>query len=304
MANAILACQRTFLDEQKWKDIPWEDDPSAKPHFDYLVDVLSDIPQFLEEIAHAHTPTTISWPKRSGNETLQKQLLERLQILRELREAWHIKYSTPLWEVPITSDSSQGPDSITPPFDAAFYFTNMFRAYEFCIYQINCLILFLLYRDLSPGNLQPVEDILPGLFPNGSVQNLARNICRCTEFLCSEQNGSRGYIVLQFPATVTYFAIDKNSPEAKWLYHICKKRARSSGFGWGDFAMDQISPLSQWMAACRDRHSSGHFVGGQPCCAPDMQEHAMETVTPSSPSAAAMPLRESRRPEEAVWHPP
>lgn len=258
VTNSIFACQRSFLDEQKWKEVPWEDDVSAKSHFDYLVDVLCDIPFFLQHIVHPNSPTAVGSPERPDKESLQKQLLERLQIVREVREAWHIDYfkdSSPMWPVPVTSSaSSQGPDNIRPPFDAAIHFTDLNRAYEICLFQVVCILLFLLYQDLSPGNVQPVEDLLPGISSDGSVQTLARNICRCTDFLCSEKLGSRGYIILQMPATIAYLAIDKNSPEAKWLYHICEKHARSSGFGWGDFAMNQVTPLSQWLASCRDRN--------------------------------------------------
>lgn len=223
-------------------------------------------------------------------------------------EAWHIKHSSPLWRVPLTPASLQGSDNIKPPFDAAIYFKNMFRAYEYCSFQVACILLFLIYQDLSPDNLQPIEDTLPGIFPNGSVQYLVRNICRCTEYLCLEENGSRGYIVLQIPATMAYLAVDPESPEAKWLYDVCKKRARTSGFGFGDFAMDQPTPLRQWMASCRDRHrdakKSGQFTEGRPCWQRDAKERAMARPHPPSQSEAALPMRSSKRPEEAPWHPP
>lgn len=268
-----------------------------------MIDVLSDIPSFLQHVAHANTPTGCGLPKRPDKETLQKRLLERLQILHELREAWHIKYSTPVWPVPVGSSFSQGSNNVRPPFDASLYFTDLLRAYEYCTFQIDCILLFLLYQDISPDNLQPVEDILPGLFPNGSVQDRVRDVCRCTEFLCSEQNGSRGYILLQLPATIAYISVDKNTPEAKWLYDVCKTRARSSGFGWGDFAMDQVTPLSVWMASCRDRHRnrerSGRFSEGRPCT-----ERAIASVNASSEHDAALPMRTGRRPDEAVSHPP
>ena len=247
-------------------------------------------------------------PERSDKEFLKKQILERLEILREVREAWHIKYLSPLWQVPLTPASSPGSDDIKPPFGEAIYFTNMFRAYEYCTFQIACILLFLVYQDLSPDSLQPIEDIFPGIFPNGSIQHLVRNICRCTEYLCLEENGSRGYIVLQIPATMAYLAVDRESPEAKWLYSVCKKRARTSGFGLGDFAMDQPTPLRQWMASCRDRHrnvkKSGNFTEGRPCWQRDAKERARAVLHAPSPSEAALPMRSSRKPKEAPWHPP
>ena len=66
-------------------------------------------------------------------------------------------------------------------------------------------------------------------------------------------HGSRGYIVLMFPATIAYFASGKGSPEAKWLHDVCKRHATSCGFGFGDFALDQITPLSLWMEDCKER---------------------------------------------------
>ena len=259
-------------------------------------------------MAQPRTPTVYGLLERLDKESLQKQILDRLEILKEVREAWHIKYSTPLWRVPLTPASLQGSDDIEPPFDAAIYFTNMFRAYEYCTFQVACLLLFLIYQDLSPDNLQPIEEILPGVFPNGSVQHLVRNICRCTEYLCLEMNGSRGYIVLQVPATMAYLAVDRESPEAKWLYEVCKKRARTSGFGLGDFAMDQPTPLRQWMASCRDRHrnveKSAKFTEGRPCWQRDAKERAMAILHAPPPSEAALPMRSSKTPEGPPWHPP
>lgn len=226
----------------------------------------------------------VGLPDRPDKESLQKQLLERVQIVREVREAWHAKYlkdsdSAPMWQVPVTSSaSSQGSDNVRPPFDAAICFTDLNRAYEVCLFQIVCILLFLLYRDLSSGNVQPVEDFLPGISPDGAVQTLVRNICQCSDFLCLEKHGSRGYIILQLPATIAYLASDKNSPEAKWLHHVCKKHAGSMGFGWGDFAMDKVTPLSQWLASCRDRHlgsPNGQFATVR-------QQHLKETVIGST----------------------
>lgn len=290
----MFACQRSFLDEQKWKDVPWEDDVSEKSPFDYLVDVLSDLPYFLEHVAHHNIPMAAGLPERPDKDSLQEELLERLQILKELREAWYVTYSTPGWRISVASSAlSEGSDNVRPPFDTAVCFTDLYRAYEYCLYHMTCILLFLLYQDLSPDNLQLVEDISPGLFPNGSILQLVRNICRCTDFLCLDKHGSRGYIILQLPATVAYLATDQNSPEAKWLYGVCKKYARSSGFGWGDFAMEQVTPLSEWLASCRDRHrsagSNGQFAAVPPSWAQDSPEGAI--VSPAPQSDAALPMR-------------
>ena len=246
---------------------------------------------------HANIPTATGLPARSNKESLQKQLLERLERLNEMREVWHMNCSSLMWPVPVVSALSQDSDNIRPPFDTSLYFADMFRAYSYCAFNMTLILLFLLYQDLSPDNIQPIEDILPGCWPDGSTQTLVRNICRCTEFLCLEKHGSRGFIVLQLPATIAYLATDKNSPEAQWLYNVCKKRARGSGFGFGDFAMDQVTPLSQWLASCRDRRrnlgSNGPFSVVRPCWAPDPEERAVGSTSLQSDTILPMRARRS-----------
>lgn len=255
---------------------------------------------------HANIPPATRLFVRPTRECLQKQLLERIQSLKEIREAWYIKYPSPVWPVPIVSTSSLGSDSMRPPFDAFLYFTDMRRAYDYCAFNMTLIFYFMLYQDLSSGDVQPIEDTLPGLFPDGSIHKLVRNICRCTEFLFLEEHGSRGYIYFQMPAIIAYLAVDKESPEAKWLYDVCKKHARPNAFGWGDFAMDQVTPLSQWMASCRDRYrdstSNGHFSDVRPCWAEDSGERAM-SGSGSSRSPAASPDGARKNLERAVSNP-
>lgn len=268
--------------------------------------MLSDVPYFLQEVVNANIPPATGLSVRPSKESLQKQLLERIKTLKEIQEAWHIKYSSPVWPVPIVSASSQGSDSMRPPFDALLYFTDMFRAYDYCAFNMTLILYFLLYQDVSSGNLQPVEDTLLGIFPNGLIQNLVRNICRCTEFLCLEEHGLRGYIILIMPATIAYLAVNKDSPEAKWLSDVCKKHARRNGFGWGDFAMDQVTPLSQWMASCRARYrgstSAGHFSDVRPCWAEDSEGGAISGSAFSGLSAAP-PDGSCKKLERAVSNP-
>lgn len=176
---------------------------------------------------------------------------------------WHTKYSTPLWSVPVTPPASphplegthnMGPHNVAPPFQTVLYFQNMVRAYEYCIYQMTSLLIYQLYQDISGGDTQPLRHILPLLLPQNAVQSLAHEICRSTEYLCLDKHGSRGYMVLQFPAIVAYHAVNKESAEAKWLYDVCKRNARENGYGFGDFALDQVTPLSIWLASCRERY--------------------------------------------------
>ena len=258
VANGVYACQRTFLDDPQWKDVPWEDDLPAKSSFDYFVDVLCDVPSFLQQVTcRPRSSEAANHPNAQLDQTLmQRQILDRLRILRDLREEWYQKYSQLVWETPPKVITETGPDRDGPPkltmfpCQTALYFQDMWRAYEFCISTATMILLFMLHEQVShtssPTSPYP-STALQSLLPKVSLQSLIQDICRCTEYMLLERHGSRGYIVLMFPASIAYFASSKDSLEAKWLYDVCKRHAGTSGFGFGDLMLDQILPLSMWM---------------------------------------------------------
>ena len=204
----------------------------------------------------------VTTPSAQHNDlaVLQEELLDHLKTVKSLWETWHVKYSDPVWPVspkatvPENSENHQTP--IEAPFQTVLYFTDMNRAYEFCIYNVALILLIMLYEQVSNDldTLSPYpRAALQALLPEKSLRSIIQDICRCTEYLLLDIHGSRGYIVLMFPATVAYLASEKNSPEAAWLRDVCSRNADSSGFGFGDFALDQITPLRLWMDYCKKR---------------------------------------------------
>jgi len=299
--NGIFACQKTFLEEAIWKDVPWEDDLPAKIPFDYLVDVLSDILSFIQQATCiSGSPTTATTPPsaRPHQILLQKKLLERLETVKGLGEAWHTKYSNPLYQIPpkMTPPASpvggNSPELLVPPFQTVLYSTDMYRAYDFCIYTTTLILLFMLYEELSHDldpSLQYPSIALQALFPKISLQSLVRDIRRCTEYMLLDIHGSRGYIVLMFPATVAYFASDKDSSEAKWLQDVYKRHASSSGFGFGDSALDQVTPLSSWMENCKESRPLAYPYSQDLEQLPPQNLFTLETTQPFQQEDAAFP---------------
>ena len=224
----------------------------AKTPFDYFVDILSDVPYFLQEVMRnsdfSGLPTPPSSIPQPDYNWLQENLLQRLERLKELHDLWIEKYAKPIWSTSPIAQTLRGP--VEAPFETVLYFSDMFRAWDFCTYTTTLMLTMMLYEQVShdlDSSLPYPSPVIQSLFPYTSLQRLINDMCRCTEYLLLDAHGSRGYIVFMFPATVAYFASDKGSLEAKWLYDICKRHAGSSGFGFGDFALDQVMPLSMWM---------------------------------------------------------
>ncbi len=232
----------------------------AKTAMDYLVDILADIPYFLQLL----TTNRRSFPgivseNQPGCRILKAQLPQLLKRLKDLHHAWGAQYNNCYWPVnpsprpPFARDEEM--KSPPPPFGTVLHFTDLQRAHDFCLFNVALLLVFLLLED--SGEPQLVNKFLQDMFPsvpNCSLQIIANLICRSADYLLLEKHGSLGYILWTFPATVAYLFMEKNLPQAKYVFDICTRNAASSGFSFGDFVLRQSTPLSMWMEGCRARH--------------------------------------------------
>ncbi|KAK4696615.1 hypothetical protein P7C71_g1331, partial [Lecanoromycetidae sp. Uapishka_2] len=260
ICNGIYICQRTFMEEQQWKDGPWENDPSSKSHLDCLVDVLADIPGFLERVLY-NDPSSggLILNVQAENEALQVQLLGLLHNLATLHNTWKTKSPNASREIKNLNRALppelEATNSPYPPFECVFYFENMMLAYQFIIF--NSVLILALELLLSVCGPQVVNSVLVNIFPdipNCSIQSLATHICQTAEYLYLNIHHSRGYIVFTFPATIAYMVLDKESPAARYLYDMCTLNAGINGFGFGAFALEQPTPLSVWIDGLKEQN--------------------------------------------------
>lgn len=243
-----------------WKTVPWEGDTEAKTTMDYLVDILADIPYFLQIL----TPKRRSFPgiiseNQPGSKIAKAQLPRLLKKLQDLHHAWEAQYTNSYWPVtPSPRSRPTGNEEIKyppPPFETVLHFTDLQRAYDFCLFNATLLLVLLLLEE--SGESQLVSKFLQDMCPtiaNCSIQIIANLICRSADYLLLDKHGSLGYILWTFSATVTYLFMDKNLPQAKYVFDITTRNSVSSGFGFGDFALKMHTPLSMWIEGCRARH--------------------------------------------------
>ena len=152
IANAVHGCQRTFLDEQIWEDVPWEDDLLSKTAYDYLVDVLCHIPYFLEIVAHRSESYTGVIPEQDDYKILEKQLIELLESLKDLHDAWGAQWPNAYWPVsPQPISPSEVKDTKFPqsPYETLLHFMDMWRADDFCIFNMALILALLLLQDVA-----------------------------------------------------------------------------------------------------------------------------------------------------------
>ena len=243
-----------------WKEVPWEGDMEAKTITDYLVDVLADIPYFLQLLTTKCRCFPGANPENQPCCKLAKaQLPHLLKTLKDLRHAWEAQYIdsyrqvTPSPRSPSAGDEET--ESMRPPFETVLHFTDVQRAYDFCLFNVALLLVLLLLEDA--GEPQLVSRFLQDMVStsaNCSIQNIANLICRSADYLLLDEHGSLGYIFWTFPAAISYLFMDKNLPQAKYVLDITTRNAAISGFGFGDFLLKVPTRLGMWMDSCRARH--------------------------------------------------
>lgn len=186
------------------------------------------------------------------NRILQVQLLELVQQLERVHEAWKQDFPNGSWEVRILNRTPppelEATKSPRPPFESVLYFEDMWRAYEFILF--NTILILALQLLQSVSGPQVVNSVLLTMFPdhpNCSVQSLAVLICRSAEYLFLDIHHSRGYISYTFCASIAYMILAKESPEITYLHDMCSLNASSNGFGFGAAMLNQVTPLGVWI---------------------------------------------------------
>lgn len=183
---------------------------------------------------------------------MQVQLLELLQELGRLHHAWKKDFPNASRKVKVLHRTPpaelEATKSPSPPFDSILYFEDMTRAHDFIIFDTALILALQLLQSVSGPRI--VHSILSTMFfydTGSSIQSIAASICRSAEYLLLDIHHSRGYIIFTFPASIAYMALEKETPEARYLYDMCRLNAGSRGFGFGSDVLDQVTPLSTFI---------------------------------------------------------
>lgn len=156
ISKSLLERKRTFFEESKWKIIPWALDPAAKSPSNALLDVLCDVPGFLEDEMTFKATNDI--PLRLG---LLTRVEKSLQELYHWRWAWEARNPNAAVEVPAKAPADYKRSEIPPGLETALHYKNWLQANEICLY--NAVLLWVL-RFL--GELRPAAFPYPSPSPS------------------------------------------------------------------------------------------------------------------------------------------
>jgi hypothetical protein len=218
VAKSIISRQGTFLRNQIWKTVPWEDNPASKSTIDYLIDIGTDIAEYVAQIKNYDN-------NKSDQEFEYSQLRTQVAIsLEELNawwRQWEVDHAQPAIEV--TSHQVTG----EPLFPTLLEYDMPWTAFTVCNYNAMRILLLQLWHMLQPisGLTQTADQDVVLDMPNstallGITSNIKGLACEILRSLKYSYGKCRRFIFTSsflFLQDTAYGCFDQDSQEAVWV---------------------------------------------------------------------------------------
>ena len=251
VTKSIISRQSTLLRSPIWKTVPWEDNPASKSTIDHLIDIGTDITEYIAQIKRYDN-------SKSGQEfeysQLRTQVANSLEELNACWQQWESHHTQPATEV--TSHQLTG----EPLFPTLLEYDMPWTAFTVCNYNAMRILLLQLWHMLQsiPGSTQTTDRGVVLDMPNptallgitSNIKGLACEILRSLKYAygkCRRFIFTSSFLFLQDTA---YGCFDRNSKEA----------VRVARHGWAELAdsnniedenlLKRLLPLGQIRAGC------------------------------------------------------
>ena len=215
---AILSRKATYLADEDWRTIPWEN--QHRTYYDKLVDTTTDIPGLLAEIdaANIGSPNPLTYARK-------KELLNDLANVQKCLDTWkkHVKRDG----VARTIRHNHSSDD-KYPYDTEYWFENHLFMKAHSIYWACSLVVAEAAEELlsdlrsydvkrDPGDTAAVE----GLF---DAKKHATAIAHSIPYCVQPDMGALGASIINFPANLAlrYFRRARDAQTVYWLSKVFK----------------------------------------------------------------------------------
>lgn len=243
------ARKRTFLEQEDWKTVPWEDEPDSKSYLDSVTDIMADIPGLYEHLDIINGSPNASLPCHSSlaNNILDK-CLENLSKLESWFGTWKTHNPEYFSEVESSSMSGLTVDEDGDLFPTVFRYSSLGVAYELALYYSTRIQLLSIWREVDrlreSANMSTsaAHEIgvsrlpysMPGRdFATSSIKLLAITICRSAEYHLLPSHAQAGALLVLVPARIAAKSLGLSSREGQWIINLLARAADLSGLSFG-----------------------------------------------------------------------
>jgi hypothetical protein len=219
-----------FLGTERWRTIPWLKHPEMKHLLSMICDIKALLPALLEDMEALRTGQRSS-PAEFRD--LCQRVTTQLYDTYLWRAAWEARNPNCAFVVNINDP--------TVPYTAAIHFTSMARAVELAHYNTCLLELYRMARLLMGPMFDitaPAASIIiprsnsPLLLPGDpkTIQDVALEIVRTSDYALLEPHRSAGYFQIMFPLRAVFEVFRPGSREWYFCEKMFNEMADQGGF--------------------------------------------------------------------------
>jgi hypothetical protein len=227
---AILLHKTTILSQTCWKTIPWDENPSQKDLFQYLVDILTDCPQLFVLKDQMYTSKVTEEALILARE-LEEHTQSLLAQLESWKASWDAIQGDYCSETPVTSST---PSMISPngnriPFwKTNLEYNTMRQADAITIYNATIILFLKILQEVAyPCALFSTVQLPERMYAAGI------EICRSAEYHLRIMREGAGSFYLLFPLRMAWDAIGKFEPAIGfWLEEVLQKIQSGAAGRW------------------------------------------------------------------------
>ncbi|KAK5174812.1 uncharacterized protein LTR77_001895 [Saxophila tyrrhenica] len=241
---ALIDKRRLFLEDARWREVPWSLAPVEKPAAEELVDMLVFLPGLTQDV---------EYQSRTTSDLLTTHLTERLveifQVLFRWRWAWNSRYPLAAWEEERQAPAVAGWKPAYPGISSRLLrFASPERASDVLLYNTILIMVLGLLRQLSSwvevelaikraiANTQPVEAFARNTALNMPTAGItactaAMEIARAFDYHLQPQRIQTPALYWLFPLGLAKRTLFADSAWRAFIDHMMETSRRTRGYG-------------------------------------------------------------------------
>ncbi|KAF2462353.1 hypothetical protein BDY21DRAFT_418252 [Lineolata rhizophorae] len=255
IVSGLLTRRRTFFEDDRWKDVPWANDPWNKSQQNHLADILSHVPGFLDDEARLSQE-----PSEEARANLLAGIRLQLSKLFRWRYAWEMANPCAVWEAP-ADRFGQHANLDRRVVQTTLHFAIPIHAAEIALYDaVQLWLLGLLWKtdphgaaaavaSLARGAASAVEDTSseeaqsgetrsPLYLPGETVmlRDVALEICRAFEYHIKQHAKvfKEQLLFYLMPIGLAWSVLEKEDRAHEWIADILATSQFTQGYATGN----------------------------------------------------------------------
>jgi hypothetical protein len=209
----MIQRKRTFLEDEKWRVIPWLKHPETKTLRQQILDILAFMPGLNQDTNIIQALKDVG-DKAGKTSAFKKKLTDLLKIIVNWRWQWEREHPSVVERKKTTSKNISVNSSGEPLFKTIFWYQNIGQAADIALYNV-VIALPIHYMRLF-GDLHPMQAVLNSLelgppmvqnklmMPSSHMGTIepTMEICRSIEYMIQGDRCNMGSWLVMLPLRV------------------------------------------------------------------------------------------------------